>query len=256
MLQLFQKNFENINLPKKYNQFIVYSDNRNIGLFHNKKHLRILEIIKKINVDFIVHLGDFVFWDLGWYSFFADLRKKKIDSIILPVRGNHDNLLSFKLLFRMKTQYFVEYEEILLIAIDDNKGFLKPKQLKWLSSILNKFKDKKCKIVFCHKPLYSGASHGVRFKLIEQLTPLFKEFKVNLVFSSHYHNYERLNADDVVYIITAGGGAPLTPLKHKIPQLIIHKTTYNFVLVKVENNCLIISAFDDKEEKIDEIIIK
>ncbi|MHA1821931.1 MAG: metallophosphoesterase family protein [Promethearchaeota archaeon] len=240
-------------------QFIVYSDNRNLGII-NRVHRTILRNIKEEYKDFIVHLGDFVFWDIGWFSFFRDYKKIGIDlkkTNFFPERGNHDNPLYFNRIFGLEQRdYAIVYENFLIILLDDNKGDLSKKQLDFVEETLEKFKDMKWKAVMLHKPLYSGAHGGVRKKLINKLVPLFKKYGVQLSIGSHYHSYEKLLVDGIWYLVSAGGGAQLTDLSINIPELIMHKTIYNYVVIEVKENLLHISVKDKNGQVIDEFNIE
>ncbi len=136
-----------------------------------------------------------------------------------------------------------------MVILDDNSGILDKKQYEWLLGDLKNHHDYKRKIIFAHKPLYSGANGGVRKHLIEQLEPLFKEFNVKLFISSHYHNYERLHENGITYIVSAGGGAPLTELKNYRIQLIKHETKYHYLVISIEltNISVLVKDIDEKE---------
>lgn len=234
-----------IKIQPKSNSFVVYGDNRNSGFKKNIIHRKLLNLINQRDRDFIIHTGDMVFWSLAWKSFISDLKYAKLRNMIYPVRGNHDSALIFRKNFKLKQNYYsIEYGNTLLLILDDNSGILDKKQINWLREELeinNKFK---WKIVFAHKPLYSGAHRGVRKKLISQLEPLFKQYNVNLFIGSHYHNYERLIANGITHIVSAGGGAALTKLWVKIPQLIKHATNYHFLLISVDSKKIRIIVYD------------
>ena len=231
-------------------KFIVYSDNRNTGLKKNQIHRKLLKIIQKEQKDFILHIGDIVLWSLAWKSYFRDLKYANIKAPFFYTRGNHDNKLLFRKFFKLKHSYYsINYGITRLIILDNNHGILDKKQYEWLLDDLKSHSDYKCKIIFAHKPLYSGANHGLRKHLIEQLEPLFKQFNVKLFISSHYHNYERLSENGIIYIVSAGGGAPLTRLKNFIPQLIKHETKYHYLVISIEltNISIIVNDIDEKE---------
>ncbi|MHA1729570.1 MAG: metallophosphoesterase family protein [Promethearchaeota archaeon] len=244
------------NIKSKSNKFVVYSDNRNVGIKKNKIHRKLLNFIQKQDKDFILHVGDIVFWGLAWKSFFRDLKHASIKVPFFPARGNHDDKYFFKKFFKLKQSYYsINYGVTHLIVLDDNKGILDEKQYNWLVNDLENHLDYKWIIVFAHKPLYSGAYRGVRKKLISQLEPLFKKYNVNLFIGSHYHNYERLQIDGITHIVSAGGGAPLTELKKDMPQLIKHETVYHYLLISIEISKLHAAVFDINNEKIDEFNI-
>jgi len=242
--------------PKEYN-FVVYGDNRNNGIIKNKIHRQLLRQIKEHEKDFIINLGDMVLWRGAWKSFFKDIASANIKVSIFPVRGNHDNQRQFKEYFKKeKTYYSINYGIAHLIILDNNKELLDQEQYEWLINDLESHQDYKWLIVLAHKPLYSGANQGVRKELIAQLESLFKEYKVKMFIASHYHNYERLSANDLTHIVSGGGGAPLTGLKKNIPQLIKHETKYHYLLIHISSQEIAVKVYGIKGDVIDEFAIK
>lgn len=243
-------------IKPKSNKFVVYGDNRNSGLKKNITHRKLLKLINRQDKDFIINTGDMVFWSLAWKSFISDLNYAKLKNKVYAVRGNHDNALIFRKIFKLKHNYYsIEFGNTLLLILDDNRGILDKKQIKWLLAELENKTNYKWKIVFAHKPLYSGAHGGVRRKLISQLEPIFKQFNVNLFIGSHYHNYERLIANGVTHIVSAGGGASLTKLRNNLPQLIKHKTSYHFLIISVDSEKINILVYDLNGQIIDKFDI-
>jgi predicted phosphodiesterase len=43
----------------------------------------------------------------------------------------------------------------------------------------------------------------------EELMALFKKYQVKMVVTGHIHGYARAERDGVIYLVTAGAGAPL-----------------------------------------------
>jgi 3',5'-cyclic AMP phosphodiesterase CpdA len=86
-----------------------------------------------------------------------------------------------------------------------------PAQLKWVEESLQKSKAK-WKIAYFHHPLYSnGRSHGPDLDLRTRLTPLFKKYGVDAVFSGHEHVYERVHPEDSIsYFILGNSGKLMT----------------------------------------------
>jgi len=115
--------------------------------------------------------------------------------------------------FSYKGIYFI----ILYAYEEGNWGAIKGKQLEWLEKILRRLKEKKV-FVFVHPPVYSflnpdciadGSLH-VAFSSREnqdQLRNLFKESKVDAVFSGHEHMYHMEQHDGTTYIISGCSGA-------------------------------------------------
>ncbi len=248
---------QEISIKPKESIFVVYGDNRNIGITKNKVHRDLLRQIKKRKKDFIVHLGDMVLWGWAWDSFFKDIASADIKVPFFTVRGNHDNLNQFRNKFKRKKPYYsIDYGMTHLIVLDDNRGFLKNEQLNWLIGDFKEHQGYKWIIVLAHKPLYSGAHWGVRKKLISQLEPLFKKYRVNMFIASHYHSYERLSADGITYIVSGGGGAPLAELREHIPQLIKHKTRYHYLLIHPEDEGIAVKAYGIKGDVIDKFVVR
>lgn len=242
--------------PEK-NSFVVYGDNRNNGITKNKVHRQLLNQIKEQEKDFIVHLGDMVFWNGAWKSFFEDIASAEIKVPIFPVRGNHDNQKQFKENFKKeRTYYSINYGIAHLIILDDNKELLDQEQYGWLINDLKSSMDYKWIIVLAHKPLYSGANQGVRAGLITQLEPLFNKYKVKMFIASHYHNYERLFANGLTHIVSGGGGAPLTELKKNIRQLIKHETKHHYLLINISSQEIAVKAIGIEGDVIDDFMIK
>ncbi|MBM2850626.1 MAG: hypothetical protein HW418_3568, partial [Anaerolineales bacterium] len=95
-------------------------------------------------------------------------------------------------------------------------------QYNWLAADLaasNQF----WKFVFFHEPAYASDSLQQprdSTKTVQNLVPLFEQYGVDMVFSGHWHYYERMKpllggqvstieAGGVVYLVTGGGGAGL-----------------------------------------------
>jgi hypothetical protein len=63
---------------------------------------------------------------------------------------------------------------------------------------------------FLHHSPYSSGSHGSSSSVRSELSPLFEQYGVELVFAGHDHHYERSESiNGVIYVVTGGGGAPL-----------------------------------------------
>jgi hypothetical protein len=93
-------------------------------------------------------------------------------------------------------------------------------------------------IVFFHHPLYSsGEEHGNTTLLQKLWAPVFEHFHVDIVFNGHDHDYERSLVNGVTYIVTGGGGAPLTNVGHS-PWTIYSEKTFHYCYVSVNATSL------------------
>jgi len=179
------------------------------------------DIIKNINKDkdikFVVNTGDLT--THGWASEYdkywqmcSACRVKIYDAI-----GNHD-LGSFNTgvnIFKKKygeTYYYFDNEGSRFIILDNARSRgMGRKQFVWLKDVLD---TKKTKFVFIHKPIFDPTGTYPNYVMTpkdenEALNKLFLREEVRYVFGGHIHGYGREERDGLIYILTAGAGAPL-----------------------------------------------
>lgn len=125
--------------------------------------------------------------------------------------GNHDdpNIERLYKPFNMNGQRYHTFKkgDIQFYALDST--YMDPQQLKWFEQNLQN-SSAKWKICFFHHPLYNdGKMHGPDLDLRSELTPLFKLYGVNVVFSGHEHAYERIKPEDDVYYFILGSSGKL-----------------------------------------------
>ncbi|KAF0134668.1 MAG: Metallophosphoesterase [Candidatus Saganbacteria bacterium] len=194
--------------------FAVYGDNRN-----GEETFRFL--LNKINKDdeiaFSINTGDFITYgkevEYKKYIELTKLSKVKIYNVM----GNHDAVNGG---YRRFEKYFgpnyysFSYKNSQFIILDNSfKGVFDAKQYNFLISELNKSKGKNI-FVFFHKPVFDPSEVFPDYimserKITRDLIEIFKRYKVRYVFSGHIHGYAKADRDGVIYIVTAGAGAPL-----------------------------------------------
>lgn len=84
-------------------------------------------------------------------------------------------------------------------------------QLQWLKGTLD---TDKMKFVFMHKPLFDPTGTYPNYVMTpkdenEAMGKLLAREEVRYVFAGHIHGYGRQEQDGIVYVLTAGAGAPL-----------------------------------------------
>ncbi len=249
-------------------RFVVYGDSRDDSDVHRK----IARNILKAEPDIILHVGDMVNngkRDYQWESQFFEPLRDVINHIpIFPALGNHEaNARNYFDLFSLpnnESWYSFNYSNCHFIVLDTNKEYGKgSNQYKWLKSDLAKA-NTKWKFVFFHHPPYgSGTRHGSTLKVRNVLTPLFRKYGVDLVFSGHNHIYERTypidsafesGSNPVTYIITGGAGAELHKFNPKIWATSV-EGTYNFCVVSMDVEKLNFKAMDEYGREIDKFSI-
>ncbi len=169
-----------------------------------------------------------------------DVKNSSIEIHSLNNESTNDNLY-----------YYFEYENIHFIILNAFEkgcwGAVKGQQLEWLEKILSKLSDERV-FVFIHTPVFSvlnpdtitdGTKH-VAFsskKNLEYIKRLFKENRVDAVFSGHEHMYNKQLHDGTTYIITALSGE--YPFVSKEDGGI-----YHFINVEIQKDCWVFYVID------------
>ena len=226
--------------------FAVYGDSR----WGKRVHERIVEMVK--GIPFLFNLGDIVNSDVNdsdWEDFFDVIGR--YDGILFTARGNHDAGLRYNR-FLYPNVYSVRIGRIRFLVLDSNSILFKSDLESLLRSHLE---EDTFKIVMFHHVVFSCGPHGgdLDTLLRRGVHDIIKGMGVRLVFTSHDHNYQRLERDGVTYIVTGGGGAALYGLKYEDcgAKLISYCRCHNFVVGRVEGNVLSFSVYNLKGEKID-----
>ncbi|WP_026103352.1 metallophosphoesterase [Pseudanabaena sp. PCC 6802] len=129
------------------------------------------------------------------------------------VLGNHDIItdngvpqIEYKP-FHMPDRYYTFRQgSVQFFGIDTNVNSPWKKQLAWLEESLAA-SDAPWKIVFGHHPIYSSGFYGNTQAFIDDLSPLFAKYNVQLYLCGHDHNYERSKDIKGTTYIVHGGGA-------------------------------------------------
>lgn len=256
--------------PNVLFRFVAYGDTRT----NNDIHQDIVNKVVKYQPRLILQTGDLVenAGDLEQWKTFdritAVLHPTAPDAshpriAYYPARGNHDNNSNGEYEKRVaepfqsgtKLYYRFDVGDIRFIALDTET--LNPKnkksqafkdQFNWLQSELQQgMNDHKFMIPFFHVAVYSIGSHGSDKELRKVLEPLFKQYGVKLVFQGHDHNYYRTQRDNITYVVSGGGGAPLYPFKHQKEAIAgdIMKQEHHFCVCDVYPDKVIVTVFSN-----------
>jgi len=71
--------------------------------------------------------------------------------------------------------------------------------------------------------------------------PIFEYFGVDIVFNGHDHDYERSVINNITYVVTGGGGAPLYDVGHS-SWTVYSEKTYHYCLLNVTSEQLTLQA--------------
>jgi len=207
-------------------QFAILGDSRD----GEKVYIRLIQKILDRKPHFIIHLGDMISRpsEKEWKGFFEI--SKAIDIPFFPVKGNHEVAGTTRgeeiyrkqfILPEGKTYYAFQTGGALFVILDSEKGKRKimDDQWSWLKDILSS-SNTPLKMVFIHRPLFLPVDSLKLGKAMDKhplarddLHQLFVKTKVKAVFQGDDHRYDRMGKDQILYIITGGGGAPIYALK-------------------------------------------
>ena len=198
-------------------RFAAYGDNRS----NPTAHSGVVDLIQDNNPDFVVHTGDYV--SAGTVEayeteFFAPAAPLMRNTPLFPSRGNHDTSIAYDYVFDTPANnpagselyYSFDYGPAHFICLDTTIISTDPANAQnvWLEGDLAA-NAQPWTFVFFHHPPYSSGSHGDTVNVQTAWVPLFEEYDVTMVFNGHDHIYDAYLKEDVYYIVTGGGGAPL-----------------------------------------------
>jgi hypothetical protein len=209
-------------------RFAILGDSRD----GKKVYTQLIQNILDRKPHFIIHLGDMISRpsEKEWEEFLEI--SKAIDIPFFPVIGNHEvgGTPRGEEIYRKqfilpegKTYYAFQTGGALFVILDSEKGKRKimDEQWSWLKDILSS-SDMPLKMAFIHCPLFPPVDSLKLGKAMDKdplarddLHQLFVKTKVKAVFQGDDHRYNRMVKDQILYIITGGGGAPIYALKDR-----------------------------------------
>ena len=231
-LKLNEKAIDKISLfsNKDTYSFIATGDNRDgPDIYKN-----ILKQSAKHKPAFMINTGDFISrGTIAEYNEYVNLIKPALFPII-NVIGNHDiNAQQGRKVYNQyfgECNFYFDFGKDRFIFLDTNDG-LSNNRLNWLEKLLSE--KKRYKFVSMHKPPYTmiwSHSFSANSKKFMQLV---EKYKVNYALCGHIHAFDKLVQNNVNYIITGGGGAPVYPLP------IFHSKSgggfYHYLLMQVSS---------------------
>jgi len=220
------ENIERVKSIQPPFQFALVGDSRDGEKVYRQLMQRFLD--RKPN--FVIHLGDMVTRAGGkeWKEFFEI--SKPIDVPFFPVMGNHEGGGTLRgeemyqkqfVLPEGRTYYAFHAGGCLFVILDSEKGKEKivDEQGAWLEDTLSS-SNEKFKFVFIHRPLFLPMDSFKTGRAMDKypierdrLHQLFMKSGVKAVFAGDDHRYDRTERNNILYIITGGGGAPIYTFK-------------------------------------------
>ncbi len=247
-------------------RFIVYGDSRT----HPKTHRKLVELMIRKNVDFVVHAGDLVSsgdrYEQWGPQFFQPLKGLTESVPIYIAKGNHEgnggNYEKLLIPGGEGNSFSFDYGPVHYFCVDNvSRGLKADKQLGLIAADA---KDSQAmwKFVSYHVPSVNFGGHWSKWGYPDALATLAKA-GVDLVVVGHSHQYERFrpvappsgtDGNYVTYITTGGGGASLSG----VAPILYHasaKKIHHFCLFSINGNKLTMEAIDIDGKVIDRIEI-
>ncbi|MCX6634438.1 MAG: metallophosphoesterase [Acidobacteria bacterium] len=232
-------------------QFVVFGDTRT----RHELHRKVVDAVVKTDPDFVLHTGDLVAdgYDTAQWPVFFDIERELLrKTVFFPVLGNHErDNARFHEFFDVKTPYYsFNWGSAHFALLDSDlinysgsaiaRDRFWDEQIRWLDEDLGRSQKADFRFVIMHHPAITVNQKNVGHvsKEAAALVPLFERQKVTAVFAGHHHNYQRHVKNGVQYIVTGGGGAPLSPADPPLPDGITKKveSVEHFVTIKVEGD--------------------
>lgn len=249
-------------------RFVVFGDTREGRSVHRAIVNRIVDVAP----DFVIHTGDMVESGAAapcWDDFFW-IEGPLLRSVpFYPTLGNHEDdgapnvqTLYFDIfhLPGVERWYSFDYGNARFISLKADgypvdTYFPDQEQLDWLESQLAS-NTQPWTFVFFHMGVFTSRSEdfletGMRSRLV----PLFERYGVDAVFTGHNHGYERIEVNDITYITSAGGGAPLYDFADPEPGSQVAAHAFHFVLLDVAGDRVDGQAVDSHGEILDRFVL-
>ena len=230
----------------------------------NDLTVNILENISnpKNEYDYFFSVGDLVeygFSDTQWETALKSLTPTISEIPVALIAGNHDTLFTGLARYEyfcypsaivsasgspLWHRYDVGNVHFLCLDVEWSAESFTAEQAVWLEAQLKSIPEDDWKIVMQHGYCYASGSiiNGWKWydnpETIDDITPLFEEYGVDMVFSGHVHQMELLQHSGVTYIIAGTfGGSPEREYTYKSPDSLWYAgDQYGFVDVTLDNN--------------------
>lgn len=252
---------DSLEVTVTYLEIIVYGDSRTQDNIHQEVVNNILEK----SPDIVFHTGDLVGdgrIESQWDTFNTITSQLRTVAEFYPLSGNHENESSLYYdnftLPNNEKWYSVERNNIHFVIINSNLNMaIDSEQFLWLKNDLQSIKSTiRFTVVLFHHPPFTTGPHIEDEKGFKNaVVPLFEQYGVDLVFSGHNHNYERSFYNNIYYIVSGGGGAPLYNQSRSSIYSQVFDSSYHFCKINLIGARLIVSVYNLSSDLIDEFQI-
>lgn len=207
--------------PKDEFSFAIIGDTKGTGTFEE-----IAEKLKKEDLSFAVNLGDFVSKGTEYYH--AWFRAEYATEINFPfpmfmVVGNHDvdpdqfPISTFEKLYGPSVFSF-PYQGCLFVFLRIlPKPYSIEPNLEFLKRLISQNPSKRYRHIFVFMHIPPHVSRDIKSRRLEkedELVSLLNELHPTYVIGGDYHGYAHFEQNEIVYLVSGGGGARLKDSKY------------------------------------------
>ena len=243
--------------------FVVFGSTEMIHDFH----ALVMENIAAVQPDSLLHTGDLIAEgsDIEQWQTFFDIESPLLASTPLyPVFSDNEAKLGqiyfdgfFQLGGDSGKYYSFDYGGAHFIILDTNQPLVEGEQADWLIADLEETAAASPRFLFVsfHEPIFTFSHHPPNIEHRQFLQPLFESYNVDAVFSGHNHCYEHFLVNDIHYMVTGGGGAPLHGIFQNVVDLedgvrLKAIKAMNFIQIRVEGTDADVTAYDVSSDEI------
>ncbi len=236
---------------------------------------RMASLLEEQAVDFCLHVGDVSQSNGSEYDniFFKPYQNIVRSRCIFTSIGNHDTYFNNAATYlddfylphnnpdSTERYYSFNWGNVHCIALNSMEDISPAsKQYAWLVSDLSSDFRKRTTwtFVYFHYPPYcQGWDTWAGDVATQQYwVPLFEQYKVDMVFNGHTHDYERGYLNGVYYIITGGGGGGMDVWGRDYPHIDVTIFKHHFTRLDVDGDKLLLRAIDIDNVLIDSLTIR
>jgi hypothetical protein len=243
-------------------RFTVYGDDRT----NHADHQRVVDQMGLVDPapGFLLNVGDLTAsGSVSDYATFFNIEGGLLSrETLFPALGNHDlsgltNWTTFFALPNNERWYSFRYGNSVFHMLDNYSTYTPGSpQYEWFVNELEADSaDVSIRHIFVdlHQPPYTtNLGHPSDTTVRQYLCPLFERFHVRAVFNGHVHCYEHSLVNDVHYVISGGGGAPLYDTwGPEQPWTVYREATLEFTLVEVRGDTVDVETVKPGGEVID-----
>jgi hypothetical protein len=204
---------------------------------------------------FVLMLGDNLYDD-DYTGEFTEPYKPLLDRGVTfyAALGNHDRDLQihFKPFNMNDRDYYTFDRGNARFAVLNSNHASDPAQTKWLDTVFTDAGDK-WRICYFHHPLYSSGQHADESREVIRpaLEPALTRNRVNVVFSGHEHEYERVAPQHGIrYFVSGGGGRNLYDV-HPQPFDEVAVSEHHFMVAEIAGDRLFFEAITPAQKVLD-----